>query len=153
CWHMSKAEGLEGYPRGHFLVAFSDELAEGELKPLRYFGRELVLFRDREGCPRVLSAHCPHLGAHLGVGGRVENGEVRCPFHAWRFDGTGACTEVPYARRVPPGARLERFEAGEENGMITVRYDRGGVAPDYDLPVLPEWADGDFSPWLSRTIR
>jgi 3-ketosteroid 9alpha-monooxygenase subunit A len=150
---MSKAAGLEGYPRGHFVVAFSDELAEGELKPLRYFGRDLILFRDSAGKPRVLSAHCPHLGAHLGHGGRVEGGEVRCPFHAWRFDGQGACTEVPYAKRVPKGACLERLETREVNGMITVRYDRGGTAPAYELPELPEWADDDFSPWRSRTIR
>jgi 3-ketosteroid 9alpha-monooxygenase subunit A len=150
---MSKGTGLEGFPRGHFVVAFSDELAVGELKPLRYFGREFILFRDREGRPRVLSAHCPHLGAHLGRGGRVDEGEVRCPFHAWRFDGSGTCTEVPYARRIPRGARLDALETRELNGMITVRYDRDGVSPDYALPELPEWDDEAFSPWMYRTMR
>jgi 3-ketosteroid 9alpha-monooxygenase subunit A len=150
---MSTAAGLEGFPRGHFVVAFSDELAEGELKAIRYFGRDLILFRDRDRQPRVLSAYCPHLGAHLGHGGRVDDGTVRCPFHAWRFDGTGACTEVPYAKRVPKGARLERLETREVNGMITARYDRAGVAPDYELPALPEWEDEAFSPWMYRTLR
>lgn len=150
---MSTDAGLVGYPRGHFVVALSDELAEGELRSLRYFGRDLVLFRDEAGRPQVLAAHCPHLGAHLGVGGKVELGQVRCPFHAWRFDGTGRCTEVPYARRIPPGARLDRFETCEANGLITVRYDRGGVPPAYALPDLPECADPEFSPWMVRTLR
>ena len=52
-----------------------------------------------------IDAFCPHLGAHLGYGGLVEESTIRCPFHAWRFDGTGACVEVPYvmpAKWYPP---------------------------------------------------
>ena len=33
------------------------------------------------------------LGAHLGHGGKVEGGCVRCPFHAWRFDEEGRCND------------------------------------------------------------
>ena len=44
-----------------------------------------------------MDAYCPHLGAHLGHGGRVEGGAVRCPFHAWLWGGDGRCLEVPYA--------------------------------------------------------
>ncbi len=150
---MGRTQGLEGYPRGHFVVAFSDELAQGELRRLHYFGRELVLFRDAEGRPRVLSAHCPHRGAHLGVGGSVVGGEVRCPFHGFQFDGRGRCTKIPSGGRVPEEARLKVFETTERNGMITVRYDRGGVAPDYELPELPECLDPEYSPWMVRTLR
>ena len=35
----------------------------------------------------MLDAYCPHLGAHLAEGGRVQGESVRCPFHAWEFDG------------------------------------------------------------------
>ncbi len=44
------------YPNGWFRVAYSSELAKGEVKSLHYFGRELVLFRDDEGAPHLLDA-------------------------------------------------------------------------------------------------
>jgi hypothetical protein len=60
-----------GYPRGWFVIQFSDELGRGDVKPLRYFGKDLVLFRTESGKPAILDAYCPHLGAHLGHGGKV----------------------------------------------------------------------------------
>ena len=75
-------------PNGWFAVAWSRELHAGDVRPIHYFGEDLVLFRTRSGQARVLDAFCPHLGAHLGYGGRVMGETVRCPFHGWQFDGT-----------------------------------------------------------------
>ena len=72
-------------PFGWFFVAYSDELAVGDVKPLHYFGRDLVLFRNESGQAGLLDAYCPHLGAHLGYGGEVQGDSIRCPFHAWAF--------------------------------------------------------------------
>ncbi|HEY6458762.1 MAG TPA: Rieske 2Fe-2S domain-containing protein, partial [Polyangiaceae bacterium] len=108
------------YPNGWFQVAYSDEVAPGAVVPLRYFGRDLVIFREERGDVHVLDAHCPHMGAHLGHGGTVKDGCVRCPFHAWRFDGTGQCVEVPYSARVPPRARVRPWHVREVNGLVLV---------------------------------
>jgi phenylpropionate dioxygenase-like ring-hydroxylating dioxygenase large terminal subunit len=64
-------------------------------------GQSLVLFRTEAGEAKVLDAFCPHLGAHLGHGGKVSGDCVRCPFHAWEFNGEGRCTSIPYARKLP----------------------------------------------------
>ena len=82
------------YPNGWFQVAYSEELPEGGVMPLRYFGRDLVLFRTETGEARVLDAFCPHLGAHLGHGGKVCGQSIRCPFHAWEFNGAGQCLSL-----------------------------------------------------------
>ena len=79
------------YPVGWFQVDYSDELEVGEVKPLEYFGRDMVLFRAEDGTAHVLDAFCPHLGAHLGHGGTVDATEdgtscITCPFHGWKFD-------------------------------------------------------------------
>ena len=52
------------YPNGWFRVAYSADLAVGDLRALHYFGRDLVLFRGEDGRAHVLDAHCAHLGAH-----------------------------------------------------------------------------------------
>ena len=46
------------YPNGWARVGLTDELAVGEVLPIRYFGREMVLFRTESGQARVLDAHC-----------------------------------------------------------------------------------------------
>lgn len=82
-WNMSS------YPRGWFVIAYGTELENQGVRPLRYFGQDLVLFRDQAGQPALLDAYCTHLGTHLGVGGVVEDGCIRCPMHGWRFDASG----------------------------------------------------------------
>ena len=49
-------------PTGWFQVAWSADLEVGDVKPLHYFGAELVAFRDLDGAIRVLDAHCQHIG-------------------------------------------------------------------------------------------
>src|SRR4051812_45876125 len=77
---------MSPYPTGWYLLAESGSVQPGDVVPLRYFGKDLVLFRTDAGEAVVLDAHCPHLGAHLGHGGTVEGEAIRCPFHSWRFE-------------------------------------------------------------------
>ena len=85
------------------------------MKPLHYLGRDLVAWRDAEGEPHVMDAYCPHLGAHLGYGGRVEGCELVCPFHWWRFDADGCNTQVPYDGSSNPAARIHTYPTAERN--------------------------------------
>jgi phenylpropionate dioxygenase-like ring-hydroxylating dioxygenase large terminal subunit len=143
------------YPNGWFRVAYSHELAVGEVKPLFYLGRDLVLFRDEQGAPHVLDAHCRHLGAHLGHGGRVEGRGIRCPFHAWRWLGDGTCDDVPYARRIPPGAKMRSWRVAEKNGVVFVHHDQDDRPPGYELPDLPQVGHPNWTPLEIRrwTVR
>lgn len=142
-----RASELSGYPRGWFVVCFSSELLAGAVKPLRYFGQHLVAFRGEDGRARILDAFCPHLGAHLGHGGQVVGDTVRCPFHAWRFDGAGTCVDVPYAKKIPPGARVRAWPVRELNGVVLVHHDPGGAEPTFEIPVIPEHGSDEWLPW------
>jgi phenylpropionate dioxygenase-like ring-hydroxylating dioxygenase large terminal subunit len=136
-------------PSSWYLVAWSDEIAPGALVRLQYLEREMVAFRGPDGAASVLDAHCPHLGAHLGVGGRVEDGTVRCPFHGWRFDASGACVEIPYASRIPPRARVARHPTVEKDGMVLLWYHAQDRPPFFEVPDLPEWKDERYTHrWL-----
>jgi len=143
-------------PNGWFAVAFGDEIARGEVKPIRYFGEDLVLFRGEDDVARVFDAYCPHLGAHLGVGGRVEGDGLRCPFHGWRYDGSGRCAEVPYARKVPPKARVRAWTTAEKNGLVMVWRHAEGAAPSYDVVDVPDYGSDAWTPperreWIVRS--
>jgi 3-ketosteroid 9alpha-monooxygenase subunit A len=151
-----------GYPRGWFAVALSGELEPGVVKSLRYFGQDLVAYRTSDGTPVVLDAYCPHLGAHLGVGGAIVDDTIRCPFHAWRFDAGGRCVEVPYARTQPKRAAVRSWRTVERNGLVFVHYVPAGALsdivaaePEYDIPVVAACSDPSWLPWRhgQLTIR
>ncbi|MFL5350832.1 MAG: Rieske 2Fe-2S domain-containing protein [Hyalangium sp.] len=144
------------YPRGWFQVAWTEELPVGGVKPLSCFGKELVLFRTEDGVAHVLDAYCPHLGAHLGHGGRVQQGLLQCPFHGWRFNGQGTCVEIPHAGKIPPGAALGAWAVHELDGLILVYHALDGAQPAWRVPALPEantegWVRLLTKEWRIRT--
>jgi nitrite reductase/ring-hydroxylating ferredoxin subunit len=133
-------------PYGWFRVSGSDELAPGEVRAERYAGRDLVVWRDEAGEAHVLDAHCPHLGAHLGVGGRVEGEGLRCPFHAWKFAGDGRCLDVPYAKRIPREARAGAYPVCERNGVVLFWYHPHGEPPAWEVPEVAELGSSEWLP-------
>jgi phenylpropionate dioxygenase-like ring-hydroxylating dioxygenase large terminal subunit len=143
-------------PIGWYVMARSSELPPGAVLPLRYFGRDLVLFRTESGEAKLLDAFCPHLGAHLGHGGTVCGESIRCPFHGWCFDGNGQCSEIPNASRRRPTLTIPSWPLCERNGLIFVYHHPAGAEPSWDVPVVPEfesdaWTPVDLRRWTIRT--
>jgi phenylpropionate dioxygenase-like ring-hydroxylating dioxygenase large terminal subunit len=137
------------FPIGWFSVARSREIGKGEVQRVYAFDRELALFRTREGIAVVLDAFCPHLGAHMGVEGRVVGETLRCPFHGWQFDADGACTEIPYCEDIPERARVRSWHVSETNGDIMVWYHPNEEPPAWEVPVIEEldsdeWTDPQY---------
>lgn len=126
------------YPTGWFCVGFSDELARKDVRPLRYFGQDLVLFRTERGEAVITDAHCPHLGAHLGYDSWVEGETIVCPFHQWRYGTDGKCVHVPFSKAIPPRARVRKWPTVERGGMLFVWHDLDGREPQFELPHYDE---------------
>lgn len=126
---------------GWYAIAESTELSSGEVKALNYFDRDLALFRTDSGTVQLVDAMCPHLGAHLGHG-RVEGDNVVCPFHGWKFNGDGFCTDVPYAKRMPPKIDgkpcLKHYHVQELNQMIWAWFHPEDQAPLFELGKIEE---------------
>ena len=78
---------------------------------------------------------------------RVIGESVRCPFHAWRYDGdTGACVEIPYCKRIPERARVRAWDVVERNHMIFVWHHAEQKPPSWEVPVISQLDDPDWSP-------
>ncbi|HNI34560.1 MAG TPA: Rieske 2Fe-2S domain-containing protein [Microthrixaceae bacterium] len=142
-------------PFGWYQICWPDELEPGGVLPLYYFGRDLVLWRDSEdGAYHLQDAICPHLGGHLGHGGHVENCEIMCPFHGWKFDSQGRNSEIPYSERVNRAARLRTFPIVERNGMVLAWYHPFEEDPLWEIPDLEEFSDSEnWSDTFCRTIE
>jgi nitrite reductase/ring-hydroxylating ferredoxin subunit len=138
-------------PYGWFCVGYPEDFPTGEPKAIYYFDRHLVAWRDDAGDLHVQDAFCPHLGAHLGHGGKVDGCELVCPFHGWKFDAAGENTDIPYSTRINRKGTLRTFPVVERNGASMVWYHPDPeVAPLWEVPLVPEF-NGD--PEWSTVIR
>ena len=76
-------------------VGLAKDLRADQSLAMTVAGERVVFFRDAVGKAVALIDRCPHRGVALSLG-RVAGGEIECPFHGWRFDGTGRNCHVPW---------------------------------------------------------
>ena len=106
----------------------------GTARPLRYFGEDLVAYRDESGELHVLQAHCRHLGAHLGYGGEVKGDCIECPFHGWGWGPDGRNRYIPYQDRPNRAARLRVWPVHEQHGCVFIWHQPDGEPPRWEMP-------------------
>jgi len=88
-----RGKSLPCFPNGWFKLVNSEDLKVEEVKYMDYCGRNLALYRGKDGKAYALEAYCAHMGANMALGGAVKLGKgLQCPFHGWIYDGdTGNC--------------------------------------------------------------
>lgn len=138
-----------GTPLGAFMrrywqpAALVDELAgERPVCRVRLLGEDLVLFRDEAGRYGLLDRHCAHRGADLTFG-RREDGGLRCPFHGWLFDATGACLEQPaepVGGQFCKSVRQTAYPCREAGGIVFAYLGKGAppALPGFDCFAAPD---------------
>jgi nitrite reductase/ring-hydroxylating ferredoxin subunit len=121
-------------------VALSRELPKPDCPPIRIriLSEDLIAFRDTNGKAGLLARYCPHRGASLFFG-RNEEGGLRCVYHGWKFDVTGACVDMPnepaecsFKHKI----RQTAYSTREAGGVIWAYMGPQAIMPD--LPEL-EW--------------
>jgi nitrite reductase/ring-hydroxylating ferredoxin subunit len=117
-------------------VQASSGVTRGSLCYPRELIGEVIVYRTAARRVVVTHPYCPHLGAHLGHGGRVEGETLRCPFHGFRFDAQGACVAAYPGKKVPPKCQLPVLPVREKNGVILVFFHPDGAAPAWEVPDL-----------------
>jgi phenylpropionate dioxygenase-like ring-hydroxylating dioxygenase large terminal subunit len=148
-----------GTPMGNLMREYwlpairSDELATPDSPPLRVklLGEDLIGYRTTSGAVGLIQSACPHRGASLFFGRNEEEG-LRCVYHGWKFDVTGACVDMP----------SEPAESNFKNKVHAKAYpcvERGGIlwtymGPREKPPALPDLeANMDEGSKVSTVLR
>ncbi|MGA9872884.1 MAG: Rieske 2Fe-2S domain-containing protein [Rhodococcus sp. (in: high G+C Gram-positive bacteria)] len=137
------------YARGWHCLGLLEAFADGKPHAVRAFGTKLVVFAESTGKIVVLDGYCRHMGGDL-TQGTVKGNEIACPFHDWRWGASGKCTEIPYARRVPPLARTRSWTTLEQNGQLFVWNDAEGNPPPIEV-TIPRIEGAYSDEWTSWT--
>lgn len=118
-----------------YILAESHELKPGKVLARTVLNEWLAVFRDEEGRAVALQDRCLHRSAQLSKG-RVEEGRLRCPYHGWVYDGSGAVTSIPAEGKNKPKVRqcAKRYEVTEEDGFVYVRL---AATPSAELRPFP----------------
>lgn len=101
----------------------------------RVLGTKLVAYRDRSGRAVVMEDRCAHRGVALSEG-HIIDGCIMCPYHGWRYDGSGQCVKIPSLLReeVLPEFRVPVYDSQEQDGTIWVR-----LSDPPHTPAPPRW--------------
>lgn len=104
--------------RAWYVVATTAELRKRPLAK-RVHDTPLVVWRDGEGEARVFLDRCPHRNVPLSQGS-VREGGLQCGYHGWRFDGSGACVEIPalQGQTDAPPRRATPLPVVEQQGFV-----------------------------------
>jgi phthalate 4,5-dioxygenase oxygenase subunit len=121
----------------------SEVTKDGPPLRVRLMGEDLVAFRAASGAVGLLQNACPHRGASLFFGRNEEEG-LRCVYHGWKFDYTGACVDMPSEpaeSNFKSKVRTFAYPCLERNGVIWTYMGHQFPAPplpDFEWNTVPE---------------
>ena len=135
---VGKGTPMGSLMREYWIPACKSSELERDGAPMRLLllGEKLIAFRDSSGRVGIMNHACPHRGVSFFFG-RNEHEGIRCVYHGWKFDVTGACLEMP---NVPPHqdfstrVKAQAYRVAERNGLIWVYMGAREEAPQ--LPVV-----------------
>lgn len=151
-WGPDLATTRPGTPGGQFMRRFwiaverSEDIAPAHTKPIRIMSEDYARYRGQSGDAHVIA----HRGAQMHLGW-VEEDDIRCVYHGWKYDGTGQCIEQPaeepgFARKVT----IPTYPTREHMGQIFAYFGDGEPPPFPPFPAPTE--DGIIDAWQTERL-
>jgi 5,5'-dehydrodivanillate O-demethylase len=119
----------------HVVCPTAELAGDQRTRRVSLLGEKLVAYRDRSGTYGLVEERCPHRNASLYYG-YVEEAGIRCAYHGWMFDETGACMEQPFEPKqesTREGFHHTAYPVQELAGLL---FTYMGPQP---APQLPRW--------------
>jgi phenylpropionate dioxygenase-like ring-hydroxylating dioxygenase large terminal subunit len=120
-------------------------------------GQPIVIWVDAAGKPAAVRDRCCHRTAKLSLG-KVNNGNICCPYHGWEFDSAGTCVHMPQSKdgSIPASYKVKSYSCKERYGYVWVCLGE----PLADIPSIAEADDPAYrlihefyEPWKCAGLR
>ncbi len=123
-----------------YVAAWAHELIDGKLLARTILDQPILLYKGDSGRAVALDDRCCHRGARLSQG-RLEGDCVRCMYHGLKFDGSGACVQIPGQDTVPKGMGVRGYPIVERDSLVWIWMGEADKADEnliVDFPYLRE---------------
>lgn len=110
-------------PNQWYIILDSKQLNENNPIGIKRFNHNLVLWRNNNEIS-CLEDICAHRGAALSIG-KINNGNIQCPFHGIEYDSSGKCTVIPSDGKLnkpPSNFKVKAYEVKEKFGYLWMWY-------------------------------
>ncbi|MBW4618168.1 MAG: aromatic ring-hydroxylating dioxygenase subunit alpha [Cyanosarcina radialis HA8281-LM2] len=106
-----------------YVVALSQQLKSHTVIGSTVLGEWLAVFRGDDGKPVALRDRCAHRNSRLSPG-KVDRGQLHCPYHGWVYDKNGQVVAVPAEGdnfKLSDRRCAQRYDTKERDGYVYVR--------------------------------
>jgi phenylpropionate dioxygenase-like ring-hydroxylating dioxygenase large terminal subunit len=137
----------------------SDELPSPDCPPvrIRLLCEDLIAFRTTSGAAGLVANACPHRGASLFFGRNEEEG-LRCVYHGWKFDVSGACVDMPSEpaeSNFKSKVTVKAYACRERGGIIWTYMGTRELPPelpDLEANMLPEGESAIYNIYIESNF-
>ncbi len=129
-----------------YIVCFERELKHKNPIGKTILGKDIVVFKSKEGKVHVLEDRCCHRNVHLSLG-YVQDNHIKCGYHGWEYNGKGKCVEIPSLRpdqSIPNAACLKTFPSKIQHKIVWVYIGDESQLDEADIPLFKELDDWHF---------
>jgi phenylpropionate dioxygenase-like ring-hydroxylating dioxygenase large terminal subunit len=132
----------QAYPYNQWWVAaYASELTPEPLGRT-ILGERVVMYRTRAGEPVALAGLCPHRGLPLEMG-RLEDDNLVCGYHGFRFASSGKCVEIPSQDKVPDSFCTRKYPLAQRGDFVWIWTGAPELADESKVPDLLPFGVGD----------
>lgn len=123
-----------------YVAAFSEEINR-ELLGRRLLNRRVVLYRTLSGKAIALEDRCAHRSFPLSMGS-LEDDDIRCGYHGFKYDSSGALIEVPSQKQCPQDIKTKQYKLVEKDSLAWIWLGDQNLADESQIPDL-SWLESD----------
>lgn len=117
-----------------YVAAWSREVTRG-LLARTFLEEPVVLWRRQDGTACAIEDRCVHRSVPLSLGVVVAD-DLRCGYHGLKYDGAGACVEIPGQPNIPERAHVKSYPLAERYGAVWIWMGDPAVADPAKVPDL-----------------
>jgi phenylpropionate dioxygenase-like ring-hydroxylating dioxygenase large terminal subunit len=121
-----------------YAAGWSKDL-DRSLVPRRILNEPVVMFRGTNGALSAIEDRCCHRAAPLSRG-TLTGDAIECAYHGLKFDGSGACVEIPAQTHVPNDMRVRSYPVVERWNVAWIWMGDPAAADPSKIPDLA-WLD------------
>ncbi len=97
-------------------IPVSRVLSKKKPHSIELLGKNLVLWWDKIKW-RATSDICPHRQGSFSTGVITPNGNIKCGYHGWEFNGCGKCVHMPSLGRLDK-VNIPKYDVIEKKGLL-----------------------------------